>query len=121
MLKTRILVVDDHMEFAESLKDLLEVQGYEAWAVYSGHDALKEVKKEKFDIVLMDTRMPLMSGVDALIEIKKINPSFVVILMTGFSVEDVIKNALNEGALAVLNKPLDIPKLLKCFESIRNE
>jgi len=117
----RVLVVDDHVEFAESLRDLLEAKGYDTAAVYSGHDALERIKKEKFDIVLMDTRMPEMNGVTALQKIKKADNSIAVILMTGFSVDDVIKNAFKEGALAVLNKPLDIPGLFDHFMKIEDQ
>ena len=120
-LNVKILVVDDYEEFAESLKDLLEAQGYDAKLVYSGQKALEMVKASKFDIVLMDIRMSGMDGVETLQEIKKINPAIVVILMTGYSVENVINNAIKEGALAVLNKPLDIPKLLQHFESVGND
>jgi len=119
-MKLKILIVDDYVEFAGSLKDLLETKGYHTDVAYGGQEAVERVKKEKFDIVLMDIRMPGMSGEEALVEIKKIDPALVVILMTGFAVEEVIKSALEEGALAVLNKPLNIPELLQYVESGRS-
>lgn len=117
LLKNKILVVDDHIEFAESLKDLLEAQGYDVDIAYSGLEALDKINKEQFAVVLMDTKMPGMSGVEALKVIKKDNPSIYVVLITGFSVEDVVQDAFKEGAVTVLYKPLDIPKLLQYLET----
>ena len=120
-LNKKILVVDDYGEFAQSLRDLLEAQGYDAMLAYSGKDAVQMIKDSSFDIVLMDIGMSGMDGVEALKEIKKISTAIVVILMTGYSVEEVVNNAIKQGALAVLNKPLDIPKLLQHFESVGND
>jgi CheY-like chemotaxis protein len=119
-IKTRILVVDDDEEFTETLRDLLEIEEYTASATFCGDEALDKVKREKFDIVLMDIKMPGMNGIEVLKEIKKIIPCPVVILMTGFTVEDLIQEALDEGAFAVLYKPLDIPQLLQRLEAVRN-
>jgi len=119
--KLKILVVDDDVEFSDSLKDLLGLQGYNTKAIYSGYKALEKLKKEKFDIVLMDIKMPGMNGVEAFREIKKINCRLTVILMTGFSFEDLTEDAFKEGAFAVLYKPLDIPKLLQHLDAARRE
>jgi len=120
-MKTRILVVDDDAEFTETLRDLLEIEKYSARAICCSDDALKKVKKEKFDIVLMDIKMPVMNGIEVLKEIKKIARAPAVILMTGFTGEDLIQEALDEGALAVLYKPLDIPELLQRLDAIRDQ
>ena len=119
--KLKVLVVDDDIDFSESLRDLLELQGYDATAIYSGYKALEKLKKEKFDIVLMDIKMPGMNGVEAFREIKKINARLVVILMTAFSFEDLTEDAFKEGAFAVLYKPLDIPKLLQHLDCAKSE
>lgn len=119
-VKTKILVVDDDVKFTETLRDLLEVEGYDAHAIYSGYEALERVKKEKFDILLMDIKMPVMNGIEVLQEIKKMTPRPVVILMTGFTVEDLVKDAIKEGAVAVLYKPLDIPQLLQRLDTVRS-
>ena len=68
--------------------------------------------------------MPVMNGIQVLQEIKKMTPRPVVILMTGFTLEDLIKDAIQEGAFAVLYKPLDIPNLLErldtCQKTLRS-
>ena len=118
--KIKILIVDDDVKFTETLKDLLEAKGYDAHAIYSGYEALDKVKKEKFDIVVMDIKMPVMNGIQVLREIKAMTARPVVILMTGFTLEDVIKDAIQEGAVAVLYKPLDIPNLLERLDTVRS-
>ncbi|MBF0503660.1 MAG: response regulator [Candidatus Omnitrophica bacterium] len=119
-LKTKILVVDDDVEFTETLKDLLELEKCDASIIHNGYEALQKVRNEKFDIVLMDIKMPGINGVETLKEIKKIAPRLAVILMTGYSLEALIKDAFKEGALAVLDKPLDIPKLFGHLAAARS-
>ena len=70
------------------------MKGYDASTIYNGYEALERVKKEKFDIVLMDIKMPVMNGIEVLREIMKMTLRPAVILMTGFTLEDLIKDAL---------------------------
>jgi len=117
--ETRVLIVDDDVSFADSLSDILQEKGYKAVALNSGEEALKTVKEIFFDVILMDIKMPVMDGVETYKRIKKISPQTVVIMMTAFSVEDLIKDALKEGAYGVLYKPLDIDRVVKMIEAVR--
>ena len=113
---TKILVVDDDKEFCASMTDILEAKGYAVESENSGQAAIANVKGKSFDVVLMDIKMPGMNGVEAFKQIKKIRPKTAVIMITGFSLEDLIKEALAEGAFGVLRKPLDIDKLIEQIE-----
>lgn len=113
---TKILVVDDDKEFCTSMADILEVKGYEVESENSGAQAIAKVKEKSFDVILMDIKMPVMNGVEAFKQIKKISPKTAVIMVTAYSVEDLIKEALREGAFGVLRKPLDIDKLIEQIE-----
>jgi len=113
---TKILVVDDDKEFCTSMADILEVKGYEVESENSGAQAIAKVKEKSFDVILMDIKMPVMNGVEAFKQIKKISPKTAVIMVTAYSVEDLIKEALAEGAFGVLRKPLDIDKLIEQIE-----
>jgi DNA-binding NtrC family response regulator len=67
----------------------------------------------------MDIKMPVMNGVDAFRQIKKIQPGITVVMMTAYAVEDLIQDALNEGAYGILYKPLDIENMLSLIETTK--
>ena len=113
---TKILIVDDDKEFCASMADILEAKGYEVKSENSGETAIAKVKEESYDVILMDIKMPAMNGVEAFKNIKKISPKTAVIMITAYSVEDLIKEALQEGVFGVLRKPLDIDKLIEQIE-----
>ena len=69
----------------------------------------------------MDIHMPGMNGVEAFLKIKKILPECVVVMITGFLVESLVKRALAEGAMAVLLKPLSIEELLNIVDEVVSE
>lgn len=98
------------------MADILEAKGYEVKSENSGETAIAKVKEESYDVILMDIKMPAMNGVEAFKHIKKISPKTAVIMITAYSVEDLIKEALQEGVFGVLRKPLDIDKLIEQIE-----
>ena len=114
--ETRVLVVDDDISFAESLTDILNEKGYDAVAVNSGEEALEKIKERSFDVVLMDVKMPVMDGMQTFKEIKKLSRSITVIMMTAYSMDDLVHDALKEGAYGVLRKPLDIEQVIRRIE-----
>jgi len=114
--ETRVLVVDDDISFAESLTDILNEKGYIAVAVNSGEEALEKIKERPFDVVLMDVKMPVMDGMQTFKEIKKLEVSTTVIMMTAYSMDDLVHDALKEGAYGVLRKPLDIEQVIRRIE-----
>ena len=114
--KTRVLVVDDDISFAESLTDILTEKGYVAVAVNNGKDALEKIKGQPFDVALVDIKMPVMDGLQTFKEIKKLKSSITVIMMTAYSMDDLVHDALKEGAYGVLRKPLDIEQVIKRIE-----
>jgi len=116
--KLKILVVDDNVEFCQNVVDILELKGYEAVAAYDGYKALEMVKQDGFDLVLMDIRMPVMDGVETFKKLKEIAPGTTVIMITAYAVEDLIREALREGAFASLKKPLDFDELFNLIEQV---
>jgi len=119
--KGRILIVDDDKRMAKTLMDILKVKGYEAEAVYSATAAVEKVKKSSFDCVLTDIKMPEMNGIELNNAIKDMNPDLPVVLMTAYSNDKLVKEGLEQGAIASLIKPLDINLLLSFFSSLRKE
>jgi len=119
--KTRLLIVDDNVDFAYNLADVLELKGYRASVCPDGHRAIDTVKKEKFDLILMDIRMPGMDGVETYKRIKEVSSGTVTIMMTAYAVEDLVGEALASGAYDVFYKPLDISRLLIAIEESLKE
>ena len=114
--KLKILVVDDNEEFCKNVTDILELQSYEVVSAYDGFKGLETVKENGFDLVLMDVKMPVMNGVEAYKKIKEIAPATPVIMVTAFAVEDLLKEALKQGAYGSLKKPVDFDQLLELIK-----
>lgn len=112
MTRNHILVVDDNEAFLDSVKDVLEINDFNVTTATSGPEAISLTEKQDFNVVLMDVKMSGMNGVESFIEIKKHNPDLPVIMITAYSMKSLVRQALDEGAKAVLSKPLDIPLLL---------
>ena len=119
--KFRILIVDDDQRMAKTLKDILKVKGYEADVAHSGPEALEKVAETHFDCLLSDIKMPEVNGVELYRAIKESHPDLPVVLMTAYSHDKLVKDGLEEGAIAALTKPLDINALLSFFSTLRKE
>jgi len=114
--KTNILIVDDNINLCKIMSFILKRKDYNVCTVINGPEAIEKVKERRFDIIFMDIKMPLMDGVETFRRIKKIRPEAVVMMMTAYTVEDLIKEALEEGAFGVIFKPFDIEKVVAVIE-----
>ncbi len=114
--KKSILVVDDDIAHRTMLRILLEWE-YEISEADCGLIAIEKVQKTHFDLVLMDVRMPEISGVEALDKIKASNPEIPIIMMTAYSSNEVAAKALEKGACGYLTKPFDFENLRQTIES----
>jgi two-component system response regulator HydG len=113
----RILVVDDEAPLLMTLVANLELEGFEVMEAGDAAQALALVGKHDFDVVLSDIRMPGMNGVDLCRAIHKVKPDVPVILMTAFTVEGLVRDAVDEGALMVIPKPFAIEHLLRMLHN----
>jgi len=118
--KLSLLVVDDDVNFGKTLSKVLSVKGYEVVRKESGPEALEEMNKRTFDVVLMDIKMPVMDGIEASRRIKEKWADTVVIIMTAFSVDEMVKDAIRDGVYSVLHKPLDMDKVINMIEISQN-
>jgi two-component system response regulator HydG len=109
--KSTVLVVDDDRAHRTMLKTLLSGWGYVIFEADDGDTAIEKVRDRGFDLILMDIRMMRMSGIEALHEIKTINPAIPIIIMTAFSSVESAVEALKRGAYDYLTKPLDFDEL----------
>ncbi len=113
-----ILILDDDVDVAEALADILELHGHNVTIVHNGKNAIEAFTNNDFDVGFFDVRMPGMNGVESFIEIKKIKPDAKVFMMTGFSVEQLLEQALEHGALGVLRKPFDADELIAKLDGV---
>jgi DNA-binding NtrC family response regulator len=107
----KILVVDDEPSILKLLKEALTQWGYQVACVGTGAEALEAIRTELFDAAITDIRMPEMSGLDLLREIKRHDESIEVVVMTGYPTIASAVEALKEGAYDYLSKPLILDEL----------
>jgi two-component system response regulator HydG len=115
----RVFIVDDDQDFAESLALLIEGRGYQVEVAFSGEEAIAKFREQDFDITFMDVRLPGKNGTESFLEIRKFKPSARVVMMTGYSVEQLLEQAVEHGAWGVLDKPIDVHQLLEMLERIK--
>jgi two-component system, NtrC family, response regulator HydG len=108
-----ILVVDDDFDNASSLGELLEMEGHRVKIVHTGEAAIRAAQYEDFNISFMDVVLPGMNGVESFMQIRRVRPQARVYMMTGYSVEQLLTQALNGGAFGVLEKPFDPEAIIK--------
>jgi DNA-binding NtrC family response regulator len=107
----RVLVVDDEKSILMLLDEALSQWGYQVTTANSASDALATLRTQVFDAALTDVRMPDMSGIDLLRELKKRDESMEVVIMTGYPTIASAVEALKEGAYDYLSKPLILDEL----------
>ncbi|MBN1582859.1 MAG: response regulator [Anaerolineae bacterium] len=117
--KTSILIVDDDDSLRRTMTLILTHKGYAVESALDGAQAVELVRAHPFDMVLMDIRMPVVNGVEALKQIRAIRPEAVVTMMTAYAVEDLIEDALAEGVFALLDKPVEIDQVIALIEQAR--
>ncbi len=112
----RILVVDDDVDTCRNLSDILTDLGYRVTTAHDGPEALELVRRQPFEVALLDFKMPGMDGLTLYREIKKVRAGTVAIIVSAFASETTRQEALAAGAWQVLAKPVDFPRLLGLLE-----
>jgi len=118
-MSMRVFIIDDDRDHAESIADVLTMRGFECELAFSGEAGLARFREADFDIVFMDVKLPGMNGVETFFEFRKLKPDVKVMLMTGFSLEQLVAQAVENGALGVLRKPFEIKDLLDVLETVK--
>lgn len=108
----KILVLDDHVDVAASLGEILELDGHEVTLVHNGASAVAAFKAAGFDLGLFDVKMPGMNGVESFLAIRQIKPDANVVMMSGYADDGVIETALKNGARGLLRKPFEVDELM---------
>jgi DNA-binding NtrC family response regulator len=116
------LIVDDNVDFADNMAEII-ADGVDAQAVVaaSGERALALVRERRFDALLTDMRMPVMSGARLVHNVRRVDPGLPAIVMTAYTADDDLEGARHEGLLAVLPKPVPIPRLIDLLSVARRD
>jgi DNA-binding NtrC family response regulator len=110
-MSEKVLLVDDEVDFLDTLSERMRTRGMEVSTSSSGSEALKKVEQESYDVIILDLMMPGVDGLEALRILKEKRPELQVILLTGHaSVEKGIE-AMKLGAMDFLEKPADLSQL----------
>ena len=108
----RILIVDDEASIRRTLRDILEYEKYEVDESKDGMECLVRLKKEKYDVIIMDIKMPKMDGIEALERIQMIAADTPVIMISGHANIDSAVEAVKKGAFDFIPKPPDLNRML---------
>ncbi len=117
MDRMRILIVDDEVELVETLVERLSLRGLSAEGISTGREAIQALHERSFDVVLLDVKMPGMSGLQVLKTIKDELPRQKVILLTGHGSRNDADEGLRLGAHDYLMKPVNIDDLVSILKS----
>jgi len=107
----RVLIVDDEPDAVELLQEFLTGKGYEVITAPNGEEAIRRVKADRPHLILLDVRMPGMSGLDVLRQVRQIDQEVGVIMVTAVNEEETGRQALALGAFDYIVKPLDLAYL----------
>lgn len=112
----KILLVDDEVEVLLSIKRALSNYPYIIHSASSAHDALLAMKTDNYDIIIADLQMPVMSGLEFLEHAKKISSTFIPIILTGVSTQELAIDAIKHGVFDYIKKPFDLRELISAIE-----
>ena len=119
--RPRLLVVDDDRAILTLIGTIALAEGFDVATTTTGEDAMKQLRHRPAELVLLDLRMPGITGLDVLRSIRDISPRCKVVLMTGYGTIDSAVEAVKLGALDYLTKPFDLPRLRQLLSTTRDE
>ncbi|MBC8875915.1 MAG: anion permease [Planctomycetes bacterium] len=117
----KVLLVDDEDQFRKALSQQLSVRGFTVLDVSNGEDAIKVVRHENPEVVVLDQKMPRMDGVQTLKEIKKIRPEVQVIMLTGHGNTEAARISGKHDVSYYLDKPCGIDELIGVIQAARQD
>lgn len=116
-MPARVLILEDDEDMRESLLEALEDRDYEVSGAATALDAIKLAGQRTFDLVVHDVRMAQMDGLEALDQIRTIQPLVKAIVITGYADDHAPTRALRQGAYDYIYKPFQLSALIKAMES----
>jgi len=109
----KVLIVDDESDMCWLLSHIFQDAGYEVITATTGKEALTKVEKEEPELVILDVKLPDISGIEVLSTIKKVKSDIVVIMISAYGTEEMRKEAMRIGAYDFIDKPFNVEALLR--------
>jgi two-component system nitrogen regulation response regulator NtrX len=117
-LKPRILVIDDEAAIRDSLRMILEYEGYGFFGAASGQEGLTQAQRERPDLVLLDIKMPGMDGMEVLRKLRALDDTLPVFMISGHGTTSTAVEAIKSGALDFLDKPLSSERVIVTLQNV---
>lgn len=114
--RIKLLIVDDDEKFLNTIAERLGLKDFDVATASDGNQAIKVAKKDKFDVALVDLKMPGMDGMELLQILKKKHKYLEIVILTGYGSIDSAVEATKAGAFGFLEKPYDSDKLLETIK-----
>jgi len=111
--QVKVLIVDDDPDLRTTIAEILRTNGYGTLEAETGKDAIEKIKSNKVRVALIDIRLPDMEGTEVLSTVRKINPTIIAIMVTGYPSLDNASLSLNFGAASYFVKPFNLDQLLE--------
>lgn len=115
-IQAHALLVDDELGFIEIMTKRLKRRGFRVTSVLSGTEALRSLRRQDYDVVVLDLKMEDMDGIEVLRILKTIAPEIPVIILTGHGSEEAAVDGLALGAFDYLMKPCDLEELINVMQ-----
>lgn len=112
----KILIVDDEPAMRDGLADVLEEKGYRVSTAENGYEALERAKRIPFDLIIADLRMPGLSGLEMVENLRQINPDIVIVAMTAYGAAGDGAEAMRRGAFDYIAKPFTMEEMDRLIE-----
>ena len=112
----RLLIVDDEVRFLKTLKERLELRGFDVTAVTSGERAIETAREAAFDVALLDLKMPGMDGDEVLKVLKREHPLIEVVILTGHGSVESAVDCTRAGSHSYLQKPCELEELMEVLK-----
>jgi CheY-like chemotaxis protein len=118
-----VLIADDDADFADSTKNLLQAEGYRVLVARTGREAVEQATATKFDVLVLDLRLPVMHGVEVYLELKKRGRTVPTIIVTGYAEDeaDSIDTLKSLSVTGCLFKPFEPEQLIQAVDSISRQ
>ncbi|HET8697022.1 MAG TPA: ATP-binding protein, partial [Gammaproteobacteria bacterium] len=114
----RMLVVDDNADAADSLAEILRLNGFDAWTAYDGHQALDRLRETHVDVVLLDIGLPGMDGYEVARRVREEHGALVLVAITGYGQAADVQRAKDAGFNAHITKPVEFDELARVLSQL---